>query len=51
MDGDVHHPNLGRYLKARLDELGIECVLRLWEDYPSEAEADKEMVAFILKHI
>ena len=49
--GDVHHPNFGRVLKQRLDELGIECVLRLWEDYPGESDGDKEMAEFIAKHI
>ena len=49
--GQVHHPNFGRVLKQRLDELGIECVLRFWEDYPGEPDADREMAEFIRKHI
>lgn len=49
--GDVHHPNLGAFLKEKLDALNIECVLRLWEDYPNQADADAEMVRFILKYI
>jgi len=49
--GDIHHPNFGRVLKERLEGLGIECVMRFWEDYPSQADADADMVRFLLKHI
>ncbi len=49
--GDVHHPALGAYLKERMDALGIECVYRLWQDYPSEADAERDMADFILRNI
>ena len=30
----IHHPKFGFVLKAKLDKLGVECVLKLREDYP-----------------
>jgi len=49
--GEVHHPNLGKVLKTRMDELDIECLLRYWEDYPSEDDADREMAGFLGEHL
>ena len=51
----VHHPAFGFYLKERMDKVGVECVLRLAEDYQGKGESppvarNREMVQFFLKH-
>jgi hypothetical protein len=33
----IHHPKFGFALKQKLDKLGVECELKLREDYPPEA--------------
>jgi acetyl esterase/lipase len=33
----IHHPKFGFALKERLDKLGVECVVKLREDYPEQA--------------
>ncbi len=33
----IHHPKFGFVLKEKLDALGVECVLKLREDYPPGA--------------
>jgi acetyl esterase/lipase len=30
----IHHPKFGTVLKQKLDELGVECIVRFREDYP-----------------
>lgn len=37
----IHHPKFGLLLKKKLDELGVECVLRLREDCPGGAPIDE----------
>ena len=37
----IHHPKFGLLLKEKLDELGVECVLRLREDCPGGAPIDE----------
>lgn len=48
----IHHPKLGFVLEEKLDELGVECVLKLREDYPDAADprhaALDDSVAFLL---
>jgi hypothetical protein len=51
----VHHPAFGTYLKERMDKVGVECVLRLAEDYQDQGgdaarARNREMVQFFLKH-
>ena len=52
----IHHPNFGVVLKEKMDQLGIECVLRHIDDFPgkSREEIDRERVAetvrFLQKH-
>jgi len=48
---EVHHPNFGKVLKARMDELAIECLLRYWEDYPGADDADRDMAAFLIERV
>jgi len=35
----IHHPKFGVVLKEKLDELGVECVLKFREDYPGQLRA------------
>jgi acetyl esterase/lipase len=46
----IHHPRFGRVLKAKLDPLGIECVLRHRSDYPRRVDRNfvfyRDMAAF-----
>ena len=48
----VHNPAFGFYLKEKMDQVGVECVLRLREDYKSNppAEMNREMVSFFRRH-
>ena len=46
----IHHPKFGAMLKAKLDKLGVECVVLLREDNPGGTPVDK-YVAFFLKHL
>ena len=54
MVGDrVHHPAFGFYLKERMDKVGVECVLRLREDYQDKdrpARMNHDLVQFFVKH-
>jgi acetyl esterase/lipase len=51
-----HHPVYGFYLKPLMDKLGIECIVRLREDYKVKTQQDalipmnQEMVQFFQKH-
>jgi acetyl esterase/lipase len=49
----IHHPKFGEELKAKMDPLGIECVVRHRDDYkdrPGDA-LNREMVEFFVKHL
>lgn len=48
----IHHPRFGRFLKERMDKLGIECVVRHATEYGEEPmpKLQREMVAFFQKH-
>jgi acetyl esterase/lipase len=47
----MHNPAFGFYLKERMDKIGVECVLRLREDYKNPPlEMNREMVEFFLRH-
>lgn len=48
-DGNIHHANFGRYLKTKMDELGIECVHRMDADYDSPPSAFRDMFEFVAK--
>jgi hypothetical protein len=51
----IHHPRFGEALKARLDRLGVECVLRHSDDYRSREHPDAAMyddlVGFFVGHL
>jgi acetyl esterase len=49
----IHHPAFGFYLKERMDQVGVECILKLAEDYPppgGSAKLNEDMVQFFLRH-
>lgn len=52
----IHHPLFGHVLKAKLDSLGVECVVSGAETHPEMKDADlrrafaAEAIAFIRKH-
>jgi acetyl esterase/lipase len=39
----IHHPRFGKVFKAKLDPLGIECIVRLWADYPTQEDPVEDM--------
>jgi acetyl esterase len=45
----IHHPKFGLLLKKKLDELGVECVVRLREDCPGGAPVDEYVKFFFDK--
>jgi acetyl esterase/lipase len=48
----IHHPAFGRFLKEKMDKLGIECVVRHRNEYSGEPlpQLHRDMVAFFRKH-
>lgn len=43
----IHHPNFGKYLKEKMDALGVECQIRHADDHPRPTEA----VDFLVKYL
>lgn len=39
----IHHPKFGFLMKEKLDKLGVECVLKLREDYAAAASGDRRI--------
>ena len=52
----IHHPKFGQVLKEKMDELGVECIVRFREDLPGlpQNEIGKrfhgELVEFVKRH-
>ena len=52
----IHHPKFGNLLKAKLEQYGIECIVRYGDEFEGEtkdekmANMDPTMVAFFRKH-
>jgi hypothetical protein len=49
----AHNPVFGSHLKAQMDKVGVECVLRFHEDYEDKdapARMNEDQVQFFLKH-
>ena len=52
----IHHPKFGQILKERMDELGVECVVRFREDLPDLPQDEirirfnRELVEFVERH-
>jgi len=49
----IHHPKFGFTLKEKLDKLGIECVVKLREDYADKGPSGPvdDYVKFFLSHL
>jgi len=51
----IHHPRFGAELKARLDPLGVECILRHRDDYSNSDDPFhdmfRDMTAFFTRHL
>ncbi len=51
----IHHPRFGAALKARLDPIGVECVVRHVKDLPARDDPEeaefREMTAFFARHL
>ena len=47
--GNIHHANFGRYLREKMDPLGIECILHMDTDYASEEAKLRDMLEFVSK--
>ena len=45
----IHHPKFGFVLKAKLDKLGVECVLKLRKDYPKGSPVGDYVKFFFAK--
>src|SRR5690606_28748260 len=47
----IHHPKFGEVIKAKMDAMGLECVLKYREDYPdldtNKAAPWIDMAAFL----
>jgi len=49
----IHHPKFGQVLKEKMDELGVECVVRFREDHPDLSPEEistrfhRELVEFV----
>ncbi|MCX7013240.1 MAG: alpha/beta hydrolase [Candidatus Sumerlaeota bacterium] len=49
-DGNIHHPNFGRYLKKQMDAMGLECEFHLTADFPDAKARVDAMMAFLKKN-
>jgi acetyl esterase len=51
----IHHPRFGTALKAMLDPLGVECILRHHDDYRSQEHPEQvmynDLVEFFAEHL
>jgi hypothetical protein len=51
----IHHPRFGAALKAKLDPLGIECVVRHARDFAPTDDLDeamhRQMTDFFVRHL
>lgn len=49
----IHHPRLGYYLKEKMEKLGIECTVRVKDDFDGKpaGQPQREKVEFFSKHL
>jgi hypothetical protein len=49
----IHHPRFGYFLKERMDKLGIECVVKVKQDYEGKPAGQREIdiVEFLARHL
>jgi acetyl esterase/lipase len=48
----IHHPRFGYFLKEKMDKLGIECIVRLKDDYEGKpaGQWQRDEIEFLMKH-
>jgi len=49
----IHHPRLGYYLKEKMDKLGIECTVRVKDDFDGKpsGQSHRDKVEFFARHL
>jgi acetyl esterase len=49
----IHHPRLGYYLKEKMDKLGIECTVRVKDDFDRKpaGQSQREKIEFFSRHL
>jgi acetyl esterase len=49
----IHHPRLGYYLKEKMDKLGVECTVRVKDDFDGKpaGQPQREKVEFFSRHL
>jgi acetyl esterase/lipase len=47
--GGIHHPRFGAALKAKLDALSVECILRHKDDFPKDVDSREEEYAEMVR--
>jgi acetyl esterase len=49
----IHHPRFGYFLKEKMDKLGIECVVRVKEDYAGKppGQPQRDIVEFLRRNV
>ena len=47
----IHHPRFGYFLKEKMDKLGIECIVKVKEDYDGQppGQQQRDIVDFFSK--
>jgi hypothetical protein len=48
----IHHSRFGFFLKEKMDQLGIECIVKRKEDYDDKpaGQTNRDMIEFFLEH-
>jgi acetyl esterase len=48
----IHHPRFGYFLKEKMDKLGIECIVKIKDDYEGKppGQPQRDMVDFFVRH-
>ncbi|HUQ93404.1 MAG TPA: alpha/beta hydrolase [Bryobacteraceae bacterium] len=49
----IHHPKLGYYLKDKMDKLGIECTVRVKDDFDGKpaGQREREKIEFFVRRL
>jgi len=49
----IHHPRFGYFLKEKMDKLGIECPVRVKEDYAGKppGQQQRDIVEFFRRNL
>jgi acetyl esterase len=48
----IHHPRFGYFLKEKMDKLGIECVVKIKDDYEGKppGQPQRDIADFLIQH-